>query len=403
MLNVRHDFPFIVRHPDIAYFDNAATTLKPQAVIDAVVHYYEDLGANVHRGDFKASLKTSAAYDQVRETTARFIGSDVNEVIFTSGASESLNLMARMVAKDYLKEGDVVLLNEAEHASNILPWYQLAQELHFSIEFIPLSRDGRMSVSSFEKALHPRVKVVSIAHISNVLGMTYDLQSICKMAHANNIIVCVDGAQAIGHTAVDVHDLGVDFYAFSAHKMLGPSGVGVLYGKIDHLESMSPLKMGGGSNVRFDNCGHVTLKKSPAKFESGTPNIEGVLGFGAALDYINNLGFEVIHQHTRMLQQRLLQGLATLDHIVVLNPDADVAIVSLNVKGLFAQDVAAYLDRYHISVRAGEHCAKLLNGALHHEKSVRVSLYFYNSIEEVDRLIDVLSKITLEAVLLDFV
>ena len=403
MSNYRDDFPFIVRHPETAYFDNAATTLKPQMVIDAVVNYYENLGANVHRGDFRESLETSALFENVRDLTASFIGAQRNEIIFTSGASESLNLMAHMVASLYLGKGDVVLLNEAEHASNILPWYALAHDFGFTIEFIPLEKEGSMEVDTVMKAIHPGVKVMSLAHISNVLGMAYDLEAITRLAHEHNIIVCVDGAQAIGHTAVDVQQLDVDFYAFSAHKMLGPSGVGVLYGKIAHLDAMPPLKMGGGSNVRFDNCGNVTLKTSPAKFESGTPNIEGVLGFGAALQYLETIGFEYIQERTETLRKRLVDGLKPLKHIKVLNPDADVSIVSLNVEGIFAQDVAAYLDRFHISVRAGDHCAKLLNGAIHQEKSVRVSLYFYNNEAEVDRLVEVLSKISLEDVIADFV
>lgn len=399
MSDIRNDFPFLVKHPEVAYFDNAATSLKPQSVIDAVVSYYEDLSANVHRGDFKESLAVSALFDEVRNKSAKFLNCQFDEVVFTSGASESLNLMAHMVSESYLNEGDVVLLNEAEHASNILPWFHLAEKHGFKIEFIPLSEGGRLSAESFEKALHDRVKLVSIAHISNVLGHENDIATLAKIAHSKDVLICVDGAQSIGHTAVDVKALDVDFYAYSAHKMLGPSGVGVLYGKIQHLNSMSPLKMGGGSNVRFNSCGDIVLKKSPLKFESGTPNIEGVLGYGAAIDYLTDLGFDKLHELTSNLHKRLLDGLAGMDHIEVMNPDADVAIVSLSVDGIFAQDVASYLSTFNISVRAGEHCAKLLNGALHHEKTVRVSIYFYNSEEEIDRLIEVLKDITLEKVI----
>lgn len=403
MKDIRSDFPFIKNNPNVAYFDNAATTLKPQSVIDEVSYYYENLSANVHRGDFKASLESTARFDAVRELAASFMNVASNEVIFTSGASESLNLMAHMVSSEHLSKGDVVLLNEAEHASNILPWYHMAQQYGFEIEFMPLDPDGKISIQTLKKAIHPKVKVIAIAHISNVLGMSNPIALMSEIAHQHGILMCVDGAQAIGHTAVDLKALDVDFYAFSAHKMLGPSGVGVLYGKIEHLESMTPLKMGGGSNVRFNTCGQITLKKSPHKFESGTPNIEGVLGFGAAIRYLQNLGFDAIEKQSKLLQERLVNGLLRMNHIHVLNPQADVGIVSFNVKGIFAQDVAAYLDRYDISVRAGEHCAKLLNGALQYDKSVRVSVYFYNTIEEVDRLLDVIEKITLEQVLVDFI
>lgn len=399
----RDDFPFLIKNPDNAYLDNAATTLKPQVVIDAVVNYYENLGANVNRGDFKLSLETSKLYEAVRDKTAKLLNSSRDEVIFTSGASESLNLMAHMVGKSHLSKGDVVLLNEGEHASNILPWYHEAQDIGFEIEYIPLNKDGGIDLDVFEHSLHEKVKVISIGHISNVLGKAHPIEQMTKIAHQKNILVCVDGAQAIGHTSVDVAQLDVDFYAFSAHKMLGPSGVGVLYGKLDHLDKMDPLKMGGGSNVRFNECGDVTLKKSPHKFESGTPNIEGVLGFGAAIDYLMDIGFETVHQQTHFVHQHLLNGLKDIPHVQVYNPQADVGIVSLNVKGIFAQDVSVYLDTHNISVRAGEHCAKLLNGALELEKSVRVSLYFYNTIEEVDRLIKALKEINLEDIILDFI
>ena len=403
MNKIRHDFPFLQKHKDIAYFDNAATTLKPRAVIDAVVEYYEDLSANVHRGDFAASIEATSKFDHVRELTAEFIGSEVNEVIFTSGASDSLNLMAKMISKSHLNKGDVILLNEAEHASNILPWFHLAQEYGFVIEFIPLSGNGHIELETFGQAIHDKVKVVSIAHISNVLGYENPIKEITALAHQHDILVCVDGAQAVGHTVVDVKALDVDFYAYSAHKMLGPTGVGVLYGKIEHLDVMGPVKMGGGSNVRFNSCGDIVLKGSPYKFESGTPNIEGVLGYGAAIEYLQEVGFDQIHHICQELHQHLLDGLKDMDHIEVINPEADVSIVSIDVKGIFAQDVAAYLSQYNISVRAGEHCAKLLNGALHKEKTVRVSLYFYNTIKEIDRLIAVLEDITLEKVIENYI
>ncbi len=398
MSDIRNDFPFIVKHPEIAYFDNAATTLKPQCVIDTVVNYYENLGSNVHRGEFYLSHQTSEAYEGVRLKTAQFINAQKEEIIFTSGASESLNVIAKMAGEAFLNAGDVILLNETEHASNILPWYDLAQRHDFVIEFIPLSTDGKISMEAFKKALHSKVKLVSIAHMSNVLAYENDVQKMAKLVHEQGGLICVDGAQSIGHTSIDVKALDLDFFAFSAHKMLGPTGVGVLYGKYDLLDQIQPLKMGGGSNVRFNACGEVTYKLPPYKFESGTPNIEGVLGFGGALDYLNALGMAKVDQILKELHRYLLDGLKNMDHITVYNPDADASIVSLTVDGIFPQDVAAYLSLHNIAVRAGEHCAKLLTGALEQEKTVRVSLYIYNTFEEIDWLLHHLREITLEKV-----
>lgn len=392
----RSDFPFLVKHADFAYFDNAATTLKPQSVIDTVVDYYENLSSNINRGDYTLSLETSDRYQAVREKCAQFLNVDVDCVVFTSGASESLNLVAHSYAFDVLQEDDVVLLNEAEHASNVLPWFEVCHKTGAKVEFIPLEENGRISLETLEKCLHPKVKIVSIAQASNVLGYVNDIKEIAKLVHANGSIINVDGAQGVGHIKTDLSDADVDFYSFSAHKMLGPTGVGVLYGKAELLDSMQVYNAGGGSNVRFNSCGEIVYKKAPAKFEVGTPNIEGVLGFGAALDYLNEIGLDTIHNLVAPLTQRLEEALSAMDHVQVYNKQADLGIVTFGVKGIFAQDVAAYLSTKDIAVRAGEHCAKLLTGVLHNEKSVRASLYFYNTMEEVERLIEAVQEITLE-------
>ena len=398
MSKIREDFPFLQKHPEVAYFDNAATTLKPKSVIDEVVNYYENLSVNVHRGDFYLSNQTSDLYDDVRRRTAKFMNAQTNEIVFTSGASESLNLIAMSYGLYNLKKDDVILLNEAEHASNILPWYEVCEKTGSKIEFIPLGLEGKLNFEAFKNALHSKVKVVSLAHVSNVLGYVNDIKKLAAEVHKHNAIFVVDGAQSIGHLKVDVKDLDVDFFAYSAHKMFGPTGVGVMYGKYELLEDLHVNKVGGGSNVRFNSCGSVTYKKPPQKFESGTPNIEGVLGFGKAVDYLAEFGVENVHSQVLPLHKHLLEGLASMEHIVIYNKDADVGIVSLNVKDIFAQDVAAYLSTKGIAVRAGEHCAKLLNGVLNSERTVRISLYIYNTIEEVDRLLDALREVTLEKV-----
>ncbi|MDE8314350.1 cysteine desulfurase [Erysipelothrix rhusiopathiae] len=396
MDSIKKDFPFFKHHPDVSYLDNAATALKPQTVIDAVVDYYERLSSNIHRGDYNTSLETSDLYEAVRKKTAQFIKTTPDSIIFTSGASESLNLVASGYAKYYLKKGDVVLLNQAEHASNILPWYALAEEVGFCVEFIPLDDSGHITHEMLASAFHENVKVVSMAHVSNVLGYVNDIKSFAKYAHDHGALFCLDAAQSIGHMSIDVVDLDVDFMAFSAHKMLGPTGVGVLYAKPEIQKKMYPISHGGGSNIRFDACGMVELKSGPAKFEAGTPNIEGVLGFGAAIDYLNQFGMDRIHEIILPLHKRALDALNAMDHITVYNQHADMGLITFSVKGIFAQDVAAYLNREDVSVRSGEHCAKLINGALNMEKSVRISFYFYNNDADVTKLIKALETITLE-------
>ena len=393
---IRNDFPFLIKHPNVAYFDSAATMLKPKSVIESVVDYYENLSSNIHRGDYRFAFETGERYENVRTKVAKFLNVDRNCVVFTSGASESLNLIAQGYGLSQLSKGDVVLLNEAEHASNTLPWFALKESIGIEIEFIKLDHEGRITLDSVKNAMHSRVKVVSIAHVTNVLGYENNIKDISKIVHENGSLLCVDGAQSVGHIKVDLKDLDIDFFAFSAHKMLGPTGVGVMIAKAELLEIMRPLNTGGGNNARYNACGDVVLKKAPAKFESGTPNIEGVLGFGAAIDYLENLGIEQVHSIIKPIHQRLVQGLMKMDHVELYNPNADLGIASFSIKGIFAQDVAAYLNSYDICVRSGEHCAKMLNGALHSEKSVRLSLYIYNTMEEVDRFLEVIESITLE-------
>lgn len=396
---VRMDFPFFEYHPTLSYCDNAATTLKPTVVIEAVVNYYQKLSANIHRGDYATSYITSDLYESVRSQAADFIGaSDGSQIIFTSGASEALNMVASGFVSPQLKEGDVVLLNASEHASNTLPWFQLMSK-GIRIEFIALDHQGRVTEAALRAAMHQDVKCVAMAHVSNVLGYVNDIKSFASIIHEYGAYFIVDGAQAIGHVPVDIVDLDVDFYAFSAHKMLGPTGVGVLYGKRALLEKMTPLHHGGGTNISFNMCGEVTLKGIPHRFESGTPNIEGVLGFGAAMGYLQNYGMEHIHPAIMPLIEATLEGLKSMEHITVYNPKTETGIITLSVKGIFAQDVASYLNDHGIAVRAGDHCAKMLNGVLQAEQSIRISYYIYNTMHDVEALLHALEHISLEATL----
>lgn len=398
MDELRKDFPLLVENPNLIYFDNAATTLKPKGVVDAVIDYYTKYSANIHRGDYRISIEASEKYDQVREKVALFINAPVDTIIYTSGTSDSLNLVAFGYGMQHLTQGDVILLNEGEHASNILPWFEVARHTGAIIEYIPFDSQHEMTVQSFERAMHEKVKIVSIAHISNVLGYINDVKCIAEIVHRHNALLCVDGAQSVGHMRVDVTDMDVDFFAFSSHKMCGPSGVGILYGKMKYLNMMNPLRFGGGSNARFTKTGALILKDVPERFETGTPNIEGILGFGAAVDYLMKCDFNAFHKHETMLREVLVKGLDSIDHITVYNPDANASIISLNVDGIFSQDVAAYLDSFGICVRAGNHCSKLSSGVFGVENTVRVSLYFYNTLYEVQRFLEVIKSINLERV-----
>lgn len=397
---IRKDFPMLVKadkseHP-VAYLDNAATTFKPQSVVDAVVRYYTEESVNIHRGDYDLSYQVSDEYEKARATIARFLNADEKEVVFTSGASASLNLVAYGWGQTFLKKGDVILSSEAEHASNILPWMKAAEETGAVIEYIELTDEGELTVENFKKAIHDKVKVVAIAHITNVLGFIAPIKEIAKIAHEYGALVSVDGAQSVPHIKSDVKDWDIDFLAFSAHKMCGPTGVGILYGKYHLLEEMKPFMLGGGSNARFDICGNIQLKNAPFKFEAGTPAIEAVLGFKAAVEYLESVGMDNIEKAEHELRVYLVNELSKMEHVTIYNPHAATGIVTINVKDIFAQDVAVYLNSKGIAVRAGNHCAKILVELIKTGETVRISLNFYNTKEEVDRVIDALRTITLE-------
>ena len=395
MDEIKTNFPFLMNNPDVVYFDSAATSLKPQSVIDQVTYFYTHLSSNIHRGEYQSSLKTENYFENVRKQVGTFFNTPTNSVVFTKNASEAINMVATGYLRNILKKDDVILVNEAEHASNILPWYKIAEEKQAKVEFLPLV-DGRVDLNILEDVLKKGVKLMSIAHVSNVVGVTQDIESISKLTHQYGTILCVDGAQAVGHFNIDLEKLDVDFYCFSAHKMFGPSGVGVLIGKQSLFETMTPLHYGGGSNTRFDSFGNVTLKDIPYRFESGTPNIEGVLGFGAAMDFITSIGLETIREHELELKDYLLEKLSKMDHIKIYNPYTEVGIVSFNVKGIYAQDVAFYLNHHHIYVRSGNHCAKLIEGIIETESSVRLSLSIYNTKDDIDRFLSAIETITLE-------
>lgn len=386
----REDFPML--NQDIIYFDNGATTLKPKCVIDKMVEYYSEYGASSHRGDYDIAYKVDQEYENTRDLVRKFINAKyLEEIIFTTGATESLNLIVSGFFKNLLEPNDEVLITKSEHASNVLPWFSLANTNGIKIGYIPLDDNHYVTLENVKKAITPNTKVISLAYITNVIGDIRPIKEIVEFAHQNNIFVVVDAAQSIGHVKTDVQDLDVDFLSFSAHKMCGPTGVGVLYGKKELLEEVEPLLLGGGMNKSFDNEHEVYYKNLPTRLEAGTPNIAGVIGLGSAIEYLESIGLENIATIEKNLRKYLIDKLITIPHIDIINLESDSGIVSFNVADIFSQDIAYYLNKYNICVRAGNHCAKILKKEVGVNNTIRVSLYFYNTIEEIDMLVELLA------------
>ena len=386
----REDFEIL--KTGVIYFDNSATTLKPKCVVDATVDYYTKYTANAHRGDYDNSLKVDMLYEGVRDKVRDFIhAKSSKEIIFTSGTTDSLNRVVFGFMKNHLKAGDEVLLTQAEHASNILPWLELEKEIGIAVKYIPLE-NHQVIMDHVLDSITDKTKVISLAHVTNVLGDERPIREIGELCKEKGIYFVVDGAQSVPHRPVDVENLGIDFLAFSAHKMLGPTGVGVLYGKEELLEELHPTAVGGGMNASFSSDGSFEYKSLPSRLEAGTPNIAGVIAFGEALDYLMKIGMENIYQYECSLKRYFLSQLATIDHVTVYNKDIGGSIVTFNIDDVFSQDTAVYLNHYHICVRAGNHCAKILKEDLQVKNTCRVSFYIYNTKEEIDELIRVLKK-----------
>lgn len=389
---IREDFPMLNRDKSFIYLDSGATALKPQCVVDAVCSYLSEYSGNCHRGDYDLSYQVDVAFEGARKKVADFIGaSSEKEIVFTSGASEALNLVAFGYAYPRLKKDDEILLTVAEHASNLLPWFEIEKLTGAKVKYIDLDDEGKVTIENVEKALTKHTKIISIAQITNVMGFDAPIKEIARIAHQKGIVVIVDGAQSVPHMPVNVQDLDVDFLAFSGHKMCGPTGIGVLYGKYDLLQATHPIRFGGGSNARFNACGVVTLKNAPAKFEAGTPNIEGAIGLGAAIDYLQSIGMENIHRYELELRQYAIEKLSKLDNIELYNKHG-AGPIAFNIKGVFSQDAASLLNSKGIAVRSGQHCAKILDEYLKVSQTLRASLYLYNTKEEVDALVEACKK-----------
>lgn len=384
-MNYESYFPMIKN--DLVYFDNGATTLKPITVINKEIEYLSCYTANSHRGDYNNSFRVDDEIDNTRNLVKEFINAkSKDEIIFTANATDSLNLVVNGYFKNNLKKGDEVVLNKAEHASNILPWLMLKKEIGIEIKYAPLNKDNTLSLDNIKKVITKNTKVVSFAEVTNVIGDTRDVKTIVEYCHKLGILVVVDASQSVPHKKVDVSLTDADFLAFSAHKMIGPTGVGVLYGKYELLKKMLPVKYGGGMNLYYGEEG-VSLVEIPYRFEAGTPNISGIIAFSESIKFLNKVGFGNIELKEKHLRKYLLSELKKIPYIKIYNESVASNIVLINIDGITSGDLGLYLNTKNICVRSGKHCTKMLGDESGFEDTVRISLYFYNSYEEIDKLV----------------
>tara|TARA_B110000503_G_scaffold63594_1_gene100294 strand:- start:9738 stop:10955 length:1218 start_codon:yes stop_codon:yes gene_type:complete len=386
---IRDDFPILSRKVNgypFVYLDNAATSQKPKIVIDSIVDYYSNYNSNIHRGVHSVSQEATDAYERARQTVkTHFNAKHSHEIIFTSGTTHSINLVANGF-ENLLNSGDEIIISELEHHSNIVPWQMMCEKNGAQIKVIPMSENGELNLSIFEKLLSKKTKLVFVNHISNALGIINPVKKIIKKAHEFGALVLVDGAQASSHFKTDLQELDADFYTTSAHKLCGPTGVGMLYGKEKWLKKMPPYQGGGEmiSSVTFEKTTYAEL---PHKFEAGTPNIAGVIGFGEAINYLNKIGFDNIEIHESSLLNYATKKLKTIPNIKIYGDSLNkTSVISFNVGEIHAYDIGSILDKFGIAVRTGQHCAQPIMDYYNISGTVRVSFSFYNTIEEIDHL-----------------
>lgn len=394
-MNIRSDFPIFKAHPALAYLDNGATTQKPQIVIDAEKKFYEQCNANIHRGVYQLSELATTAYELTRKATRDFIhAKETHEIIFTKGTTESINLVAHSFGLlQHIKPDDEILLSVAEHHSNIVPWQMLCDRTGAKLKIIPILENGELNLEKYQQALTEKAKLVSIAHVSNVLGTIHPVKKIIAAAHEKNIPVLVDGAQAVAHIPVDVQELDCDFYVFSSHKMYGLTGVGVLYGKTHWLEKMPPYQTGG------DMISRVTFQKTdfnvlPYKFEAGTPNVAGVVAFKAAIEYIQRMGFDFIQSHEKKLLAVANQMCAEFHELKIYGTTKNkIGIIAFSFDQVHPHDVATILDQFNVAIRAGHHCAMPLMDFLNVPALSRLSFGIYNMISDIEAFQQALKQV----------
>lgn len=391
MNEFKKDFPIYQKYPNLTYLDSAASSLKCQAVIDKLDHYYNRIGVNVHRGVYRLSYEATDLYEGAREIIANFINCDFEEVVFTRGCSSSLNLVALSYGMEFVNEGDEVIVTELEHHSNLIPWMNVCKKKGATLKYIPLTKDGRVTVEAFKSVITDKTKVVAINHVSNVMGYIAPIKEIVKIAHEYGAVVSVDGAQAIPHMKVDVKDLDCDFYSFSGHKMCGPTGVGVLYGRKSLLDKMDPIEFGGDmADEVFKH--YATYKDAPYKFETGTPIIAEAIALADACLYLNSVGYDYIAKHEHDLKELALKELLKLDGIEIYNPTCETGIITFNVTGVHPHDAASVFDKNDVCIRAGHHCAQPITHFLGQMATLRASFYFYNDQEDVERFVETVKE-----------
>lgn len=387
----REDFPAI--DENLIYFDNSATSLKPKCVIDKMVEYYSKYTSNIHRGDYNNAIRTNKEYDETRDVVKDFIhAKNSDEIVFTSGTTDSMNTIVFGYFKNILNKSDEVLITKSEHASNVLPWFVLEKMGKCTVKYIPLNEDHEVTLENVKSSITKNTKVISIAHVSNVIGDVRDIEGIGGVVKENNLYFVVDAAQSVSHINIDVVKSNVSFLAFSGHKMCGPTGVGVLYGKGDYLKDLVPLKYGGGMNESFESDKCYVLKNYPTNLEAGTPPIAEVIGLKEAINYVTKIGVDNIHKHELELKKYLISKIENMDNIIIYNKNSESGIVTFNIKDVFAQDTSIYLNTYGIAIRAGNHCAKILKDEIDIKNTCRISFYIYNTFEEVDKLVEALKN-----------
>ncbi|WP_342388578.1 cysteine desulfurase [Salinicoccus bachuensis] len=393
--DIRKDFPILdqqVNGNDLIYFDTSATSQTPSPVIDAMTAYYEAYNSNVHRGVHTLGTKATDGYEQARMKVRSFINAKrFEEVIFTRGTTAAINLVARSFGDMVIEPGDEIVVTEMEHHANIVPWQELAKRKQAELKFIPMEADGTLTMENVEATIGENTKIVAITHVSNVLGTINDIRAIAEVAHRNDAYIAVDGAQAVPHMSVDVQDLDVDFYAFSGHKMLGPTGIGVLYGRSELLDDMEPIEY-GGDMIDFVDLRTSTWTDLPVKFEAGTPMIAEAIGLAAAIDYIEDIGPEAILEYEQELVNYALERMETVEGIEIYGPRSRAGLITFNLSDVHPHDLATALDSEGVAVRAGHHCAQPLMKWLGVSSTARASFYIYNTTEEIDSFIESLKR-----------
>lgn len=383
---LKEEFPVFKAHPSLCYLDSAASSLKPSCVIEKMDYYYNNLSCNVHRGVYELSYEATDLYEEARNKIAKFINADFEEVVFTRGASQALNLVASSYGMDNINKGDEVITSELEHHSSHMPWFNVCKHKGGVLKYVPLTKEGRITLDNFKSVLSNKTKVVALTYVSNVMGYVTPIKEIIKLCHEKGIIVIVDAAQAVPHMKINVKELDCDFLAFSGHKMCGPTGIGVLYGKKSLLDKMNPIEFGGDMADTVSKSDQ-SYKDAPYKFETGTPPIAEAIGLGEAVDFLNRVGMDEIESYEKMLAKEAISKLKEIPDVEIYNESTDTGVIAFNIKGVHPHDAASIYDKNEVCIRAGHHCAQLITAFLGQIATTRASFYFYNTCEDVAKLV----------------